>query len=99
MTGKSQPIAVAFAVIGASQLALGVHIIFAVAAHPGGPRTLSGLLTFLFELINPIVAAAVSSIPFDSFNMCFVSRHRKTEIAYNVISLAYGKASPNSSRF
>jgi len=37
MTGKSRPIAVAFAVIAASQLALGIYMTFMIATHPGGP--------------------------------------------------------------
>ena len=37
VTGKSRPIAVAFAVITTSQLALGIHHTSVVAAHPGEP--------------------------------------------------------------
>ena len=44
MTGKRRPIAVAFAIITATQLALGIYAIFLTATHPGGPWALSGSL-------------------------------------------------------
>ena len=49
--------------------------------------------------IHLITAETVLPIPFDSFMICFDSRHRKAEVAYTMISLLYGKTIPNSSCF
>ena len=42
--------------------------------------------------MDPIVAVVIPPIPFDSFRVCVFSRHRKTEVAYTGISVAYGEA-------
>jgi len=68
VTGKSRPIAAAFIMITASQLALGIYLTFLEATRGA-------------EIMPPI--------PFDSFELCLFSRHRKTEIAYTGISLLY----------
>ena len=52
MTGKSRPIAVALAVITASQLALGIYMTFVAATHAGEAWALVGSLVSPFQLIN-----------------------------------------------
>ena len=46
-----------------------------------------------------VTAEVVPTVPFDSFMRCFLSRHRKAEVAYTMVSLLYGKTTPNSSCF
>jgi hypothetical protein len=96
VTGKSRLIAAALATVTASQLALGIYLTFLMATHPGGPWALGGSLAFPFQLIALTAGVAVPPIPFDSFRQCVFSRHRRAEVAYTVISLAYGETFQNS---
>jgi len=91
VTGKSRPIAVAFAVIATSQLALGIYMTFMAATHAGGPWT-QRIARIPPLAHKSIVAGTIPPIPFDSFKICVFSRRRKTEIAYTVILLVYGEA-------
>ena len=45
MTGGSRPIATVFILITASQLALGIYLIYLTALHAGGPWSLSRSLS------------------------------------------------------
>jgi len=99
VAAKSRPIAAALALITTSQLALGIYRIYLAATHAGGHWMFNGPVAFLIQYINATVAQTVPSIPFDGFKICIFSRHRKMEIAYTGISLAYGKTFQNSPCF
>ena len=50
MTCRSRPVAIAFSVITASQLAFGIYLVFLAATHPGELSTLSVVFAYPLHL-------------------------------------------------
>ena len=94
---KNIPIALGFASITATQLALGVCMT-TLAARRGGKATSlvpdreTLLIWSAYSLCSAgaRVAQPLPAIPLDAYHLCVFYRHRALEVAYTSISLFYG---------